>query len=95
MGYCPWDHKESDMTEHALAHPLRLQLCLEALRTLWGWELKVRSEEATGAKTSGIILSSHSHPTPGHNFSPLPTPYHLLLTAQSWSYGPFLFLSGI
>ena len=26
------------------------------------WGLKVRSEEATGAKTSGIILPSHSLP---------------------------------
>ena len=46
-GFGPWGHKESDTTEHALAHPLRLQLWQEALRTLGGWGLKVRSGEAT------------------------------------------------
>lgn len=52
-----------------------------------GWGLKVRSQETSGANTSGIITLSHFHPIPGHDFSPLPILHHHLLTAEAWSCG--------
>lgn len=68
--------------------PFPLQLWLEASGvTHRGWGLKVRSQETSGANTSGIITLSHFHPIPGHDFSPLPILHHHLLTAESWSCG--------
>ena len=45
--------------------------------------------EAAGANASGIITLSLFYPILRHDFSPLLTPYHLLVTAEPWSYGSF------
>ena len=56
--------------------------------TLWGGA-EGEMLEAAGANASGIITLSLFYPILRHDFSPLLTPYHLLVTAEPWSYGSF------
>ena len=51
MGYSPWGHKESDMTEHVLVHTscsLSLKEAGSGNGPGWSWKIQMRVREDVG-----------------------------------------------